>query len=908
MTTKIKPLLPIILALALASSLAAAAAVPYADIRETRLENGLTILTREVRAAPVVCVSIFYGVGSRNEYTGITGASHLLEHMLFKGTEKFPKGSIETLVRQRGGVSNAATSTDFTYYWHLIQSDYLDLMLEIEADRMRGALISPEDLSSEMVVVRSELEGRENSPDTLLYDLVNATAFTAHPYQWPIIGWRSDVEGMSRDQIYAYYRAHYLPGNATVVLVGDFDTDEAVEAVRRHFGGIPASPLPPPVHTVEPAQRGERRAKLEGEGSLERVLVAWRIPEGTHEDIPALDVLEQILSGGRSSRLHQALVESGLATAVWAYSASRKDPSLFYIGATAQQGRTARELEDAILQEIRRIQEEEPSAEETARAIRQIRASFIFTGDDLRAQARVIGSFAVTTGLEKLKSYLPAIEKVTPADVSRVARTYLMRQAMTAGHFLPTGGTRPEAPAGPPQMQQHYRSDAAPAVEDATPPPASSGASSARKIRPSRFELENGLTLIVLDNPANPSISIAGRLNAGSWLEEGFPRGTSRLMTEMLMRGSAKRSSLEFATAVEDLGASLSFSAGVEGTLISGKCLAGDFRRWAGLLAEALREPVFDAEELEKARRVALSQMDAQKESPAAVAERALMNALYPGGHPYHPGTLEEEREGLLAVQQSHLRDFHRRFVGPRGTVLVVVGDIRPEECLNAVREVFSEWEPQPGYRKVEIPDPPQAPSRTIIIPLPGKTETTILWGWHGRLKRSDPDYYAATVMNDILGGSVLSSRLGKSIRGESGLVYDVRSSFRATLGAGPWSASLGVNPANAVQAVRQLREEVERMRTEGPTQQEVEEARRFITGVLSLRLASNDGIAGFLEASETYGLGMRYLEEFRSLYGGVTREQAAEAARRLLTPGEAVLVVTGATEGFDEGNRSERN
>ncbi|BCW98218.1 MAG: proteinase [Armatimonadota bacterium] len=905
--TKIRPLLLEIFALLLASSLAAAATAPYTDIRETRLENGLTVLTREVRAAPVVCVSIFYGVGSRNEHTGITGASHLLEHMLFKGTEKFPKGSIETLVRQRGGVSNAATSTDFTYYWHLIQSDYLDLMLEIEADRMRGALISPEDLSSEMVVVRSELEGRENSPDTLLYDLVNAAAFTAHPYQWPIIGWRSDVEGMSRDQIYAHYRTHYLPGNATVVLVGDFDTDEAVEAVRRHFSNLEAAPLAPPVHTVEPAQRGERRATLEGEGSLERVLLAWRIPDGTHEDIPALDVLEQILSGGRASRLHQALVESGLATAVWAYSASRKDPSLFYIGATAQQGRTAQELEDAILREIRRIQEEEPSAEETARAIRQIRASFVFTGDDLRAQARVIGSFAVTTGLEKLKSYLPAIEKVSPADVSRAARSYLTRQAMTAGHFLPTGGTRPEAPSSPPLMQQHYRTEDQ-AVAEAPAPPATSDPPSSRKIQPARFELENGLTLIVLDNPANPSISIAGRLNAGSWLEEGFPRGTSRLMTEMLTRGSARRSSLEFATAVEDLGASLSFSPGVEGTLISGKCLSGDFRRWAGLLAEALREPAFDAEELEKARRVVLSRLDAQKESPAAVAERALMNALYPSGHPYHPGTLEEEREALLGVQVAHLRDFHRRFVGPRGTVLAVVGDIRPEECLQAVQEAFSEWEPQSGYRSAEIPDPPSVPSRTIVIPLPGKSETTILWGWHAKLKRSDPDYYAATVMNDILGGSVLSSRLGKSIRSESGLVYDVRSSFRATLGAGPWSASLGVNPANAVQAVRQLREEVERMRTEGPTQQEVEEARRFITGVLSLRLASNDGIASFLEASETYGLGLRYLEEFRSLYGGVTQEQAAKAARRLLTPEEAVLVVTGATEGFDESNRSEEN
>ncbi len=885
--------------------LAAAGAAPYADVRETKLENGLTILTREVRAAPVICASIFYGVGSRNEHTGITGASHLLEHMLFKGTERFPKGSVETLVRQRGGVSNAATSTDLTYYWHLIQSDYLDLLLEIEADRMQNALISPDELAAEMVVVRSELEGRENSPDTLLYDLVNATAFTAHPYQWPIIGWRSDVEGMSRDQIYEHYRRFYSPGNATVVLVGDFDTEEAVAAVRTHFGAIPASPPPPAVHTAEPPQRGERRVTLEGEGSLERVLLAWRIPEAGHEDIPALDVLEQVLAGGRASRLHQSLVESGLATGVWAFCAGRKDPSLFYIGATAQQGRTAGELEEAILTEMRRIQSEAPSPAETARAMRQIRASFIFSGDDLRAQARVIGNFALTAGLDSLKGYLPAIEQVSPEDVSRVARLYLVPQTLTAGRFIPQGGGQADVPAAPPLQQQHYRPDSA-APQAVAAREQSVDAPAARKSRPARFELDNGLTLIVLDNPANPSISIAGRLNAGSWLEEGFPRGTARLAMEMLTRGTAKRSSLEFATAVEDLGATLSFSPGVEGTLISGKCLSGDFREWVNLLAEALTQPAFDPDELERVRRVALSRLEAQQESPGSVAERAFSNALYPTGHPYHPGTPEEEREGLLSVQPQHLRDFHTRFAGPRGTVLAVVGDIRPEDCLREVREAFAVWKPQPGYRKVEIPEPPAAPAQTIIIPLPGKTETTVLWGWHGGMKRSDPDYYAAMVMNDILGGSVLSSRLGKAIRGERGLVYDVRSTFQATLGAGPWRASLGVNPANAAQAVRQLEEEVERMRAKGPSPEEVEDAKRFITGVLSLRLASNDGIAAFLEASETYGLGTAYLEEFRSLYGSVTREQAAEAARRLLAPGRAILVVTGATEGFDAGDRTE--
>ena len=193
--------LPIIACLLLMAA-AAAGGAGAPDIRETKLPNGLTILTKEVRVAPVVSVNIFYGVGSRKERTGITGASHLLEHMMFKGSKNYPKGQLEELIRERGGVSNAATWTDFTYYWELLQSDYLELALKLEADRMRGALFDPKDLASEMTVVRSELEGNENSPDTLLWNLVNATAFTAHPYQWPVIGWRPDVEGMTRDDIY----------------------------------------------------------------------------------------------------------------------------------------------------------------------------------------------------------------------------------------------------------------------------------------------------------------------------------------------------------------------------------------------------------------------------------------------------------------------------------------------------------------------------------------------------------------------------------------------------------------------------------------------------------------------------------------------------------------------------------
>lgn len=892
--------------------LATAAAADYSDVRVTKLENGLTILTKEVRVAPVVSVNVFYKVGSRNEHTGITGSSHLLEHMMFKGTPNFPKGTMEQLVRQRGGINNAATWTDYTYYWELIQSDYLDLMLQIEADRMQNAIFDPADFTSEMVVVRSELEGGENSPDRLLWQLVNSTAFQAHPYQWPVIGWRSDVEGMSRDQVYAYYKSHYAPNNATVILVGDFETDAAIEMVKKHFGPLEPAPELPGVHTAEPPQQGERRAMLSIPGSSDRSIAAWHIPEGTHPDIYALDVLDQILSGGRSSRLHQALVETGLATTAWSYSGSKTDPSLFYVSATGQKDRTYQELEEALLAEVARIKEAPPTQAELDRAVRQIEAAFIFSNDDIRSQAQVIGNFALTVGLDRLSEYLPAIRKVTPGDVQRVASTYFTPDKRTVVNFTPSG-EQPEAPSGGPGgVVHHTRSrtdlpDARPYrptddyVAQAPAQPAQPRANaSTQELLPERFELDNGLVLIVLNNPANPSISMAGRLNAGSWMEsvldtEGeFPDGTAGFVANMLTRGTQDKTSLEFATAVEDIGASLSFSGGTEGTYISGRSLSRDFETWITLFAEALRQPAFREEELNKLRSETISALNQQMESPDSVAERALNNKLYPQNHPYHPGTFEEAREAYSNITPSHLRDFHSRYFGPKGLVLTVVGDITPEAAHRLVREHLGDWKPQPGFAEVSIPDVQRQGYGEEFIEMPGKTETSILYGWAGGLTRTMHEYYAAVVMNDILGGGVLTSRLGRAIRVEKGLVYDVRSGFQAALGAGPFQASLGTNPANAQDAIEELRRVISDMHQNGPTAEEVDDSRRFITGVLSLRLATNSGIAGFLETAEVYGLGLDYLRDFRDLYGSVTAEQARQAARELLHPDAATLVVVG--------------
>jgi zinc protease len=349
-----------------------------AGVRESRLPNGLRVLTKEVRSAPVVSFGIWYQVGSRNEHNGITGISHLLEHMMFKGTQRYRPGEIARTLFLNGGSFNANTFYDWTSYFETLAADRLELAIELEADRMSNSRIDKGDLDSEMTVVRSELEGGENDPETLLRQAVTASAIQAHPYHWPVIGWRSDVEHMPREALRAYYRTHYGPNNATVVIVGDFETQRALDLVTKHFGSIQPIAAPPTVYTTEPEQRGERRIVVNQAGALPIVTLAYKVPAASHPDFYALDVLGTVLGEGRTGRLYQALVETELASGVDAGAPSLRDPFLFYVTATARPGVSAPKLEAALLDEIERVKAAPITAEELARATRRIESSFAY--------------------------------------------------------------------------------------------------------------------------------------------------------------------------------------------------------------------------------------------------------------------------------------------------------------------------------------------------------------------------------------------------------------------------------------------------------------------------------------------------------------------------------------------------
>ena len=416
-------------------------------VLETVLENGLKVLVQEIHTAPVVAFQVWYRVGSRNENVGTTGISHLLEHMMFKGTPGYAKGEIARTLQRIGAAFNASTSLDFTNYYEVLSSGRLELAMRLEADRMVNALIPEEEHRLEMTVVRSELERSEDNPRQALYTELFAQAFHAHPYHWPTIGWRADVEGITTQQIRDYYRTHYVPNNATVVVVGDVEPEAALALVRRHFGPIPRGSEPPPVRATEPRQQGERRFKIRRPGDTAYLMAGWKAPALSNPDAYALDALGMILGHGRTSRLHQALVEGQLATEVDAANEGLRDPFLLIALATAAPGVALERLEGALFREVERLRAEPPAPSELARAKKQLQATFVYSRDSVRSLAQQLGYYETVDSWRYLTTYLDRVMALGPGDIRRAASEYLVEDTRTVGWYDPVPAAEPDAAA-----------------------------------------------------------------------------------------------------------------------------------------------------------------------------------------------------------------------------------------------------------------------------------------------------------------------------------------------------------------------------------------------------------------------------------------------------------------------------
>jgi len=419
------------------------------SITKLTLQNGLLVLLKEIHTSPIISQWIWYRVGSRDEVPGLTGASHWVEHMMFKGTPQFPLGALDRAISREGGYLNAFTFLDWTSFFESLPADKIDLALRLEADRMFSSLFDPNEVSSERTVIISERQGSENEPLFRLSEEVQSAAFRVHPYHHEIIGDLTDLYTMQRDDLYRHYRSYYIPNNAVLSIAGDFETKTMLERIKELYEHLPGGAQPPRLIRTEPAQAGERRVSVEGPGETVYLQVSYRAPAADDPDFFALNVLDSLLTGptnlnmfgggitNKTSRLYKTLVEKELAVSVNGGVQATIDPYLYTTVITVHPRHTVSDCVAAMEAEIKQLQEAPPPIEELERAMKQARAIFAYGSESISNQAFWLGFSEMFATVDWFTDYLERLAVVTPSDVQRIAQTCLRPQNRTLGVYLP---------------------------------------------------------------------------------------------------------------------------------------------------------------------------------------------------------------------------------------------------------------------------------------------------------------------------------------------------------------------------------------------------------------------------------------------------------------------------------------
>ncbi len=879
--------------------------------RHTVLSNGLTVIAKEMRQVPIASFWVWYRVGSRNESAGTTGISHWVEHMMFQGTPTLGKGDIFRMVSANGGVLNGFTWIDYTAYFETLPSHRLDLSVIIESDRMCNSLFLPEEVERERTVIISEREGSENNPSFLLGEELNAAAFAAHPYGHSVIGWKSDLQAMTRDELYDHYRTFYAPNNAIVVAVGDFDTETLLRQIEEKFGSVLSGPEPPRVRTVEPPQRGERRVTVRCPAGMPDLQVGYHAPAASDPDAYPMLVLDAVLSGGkpmgvfgahgarmgRSSRLYRALVDGGLASSASSSFSLTRDPYLFELEATPRPGVTLERLEDAMFREIDRLQQEPVGRDELDRAMKQLRAQLVYGSESVTDQGYWLGAMETIDSYESYGRMIERLERVTPEDLQRVAQQYLPESNRTVGWLIPTeqaGGPATTGAAAGSAGRPFFYTPHGPT----SPAGAGVGGGSAPgiDIAVERVELDNGIVLLCSQGSSLPQVVIKASLLGGSIFDTKETEGIARFVAPMLIRGTAEHSFQELSEETDSLGMGLSSDAGRLTAQVSLRCLSEDFAKGLEFLAEVLRRPSFPEDEIGKLRSQIISALREQEMSPRAVAERRFLEELYPESHPYRlwpSGT----QDSVSRISRDDIVQFYRSHYRPDQLTIAVVGDVTPDEAIEQVKKVLGDWKAEGQPPELAVP-PVELPAKTVAeVAVPGKFQSEMVMGLPA-IPRKHPDYYALRLGNLILGELGLSGRLGANIRDRKGLAYHVSSDLQATLGPSPWAIRAGVNPANVDQAIQAAEQEIQRWRSQLVEEEEIDDGKSFLIGSLPIALETSDGIARTLLDMEFFDLGLDYLRRYPSLIDGVTKEAIRDAVRRWIHPEHLVTVVAGPKRG----------
>ncbi|MDA3861054.1 MAG: pitrilysin family protein [Melioribacteraceae bacterium] len=871
-------------------------------ITEYQLEkNGLTVLLLEDHSAPVLTFMVTYRVGSRNEVTGTTGATHILEHLMFKGTEKYNKangGHIDAQLGNIGARLNATTWMDRTNYYESIPSNYLELAIDIESDRMRNLWLKKEDKESEMTVVRNEFERGENSPFSALNTEVWATAFQAHPYHHNTIGWRSDIENVPMEKLRAFYDTFYWPNNATVTIIGDFKTESALELVNKYYGEITTSPNPiPQLYTVEPIQRGERRTIVSRAGQLGVVGVAHKVPEGSHVDTYPLVLLDYILSNGKTSRFYKALVDQGKAVNVFDFYVPLHDPSIFTPYVFLSPGATHNEVEEIILAEIEKIKTDGITEDELQRAISQITAETAYGRDGSFSIASKINEAIAMGDWTFYVNYLDNLKKVTTVDIQEVVKKYFVKEHRTVGYFIPktSGGNKAEMKPSSwyeDQTKGYYRSDEAKENSTVVPNPTVLPVSKiSDNIKSSKVA---GIKLLTAKTGVKDVVTFTGSFAAGDSFSPEHNSAIADLTGYMLDKGTEKNDKFALAEKLENLGAELSFSVGTHTLGFNGKCLSKDVDEVIGLLAEQLRTPAFSQEEFEKLKLQRKGSLQRMLEDTNTRASEKADSLLFPVGHPNHGTSIQKLIDDVDKVTRDDVLKFYSNYYGPKSMIFVLVGDLDNAKINSSVEKYFSGWNGGVDIPQVEK-SKQVTEGETLIVKMKEKTSATLYIAQTTGIKRTDKDYTALSIGNSIFGMGGFSARLMSIVRDDEGLTYGIYSVLSDdTYTDGQFYISGTFSPDLLAQGYSSTMREFKRWVKDGVTENELKAAKTRAIGSYKVGLSTTRGIAGRLLSITQRGYEPSYMDEYSDQINNVTLEEVNAAIKKYINPDKVITVVAG--------------
>jgi zinc protease len=861
-------------------------------ITEYRLANGLKVLLIPDRSIDTITVNVTYLVGSRHEGYGETGMAHLLEHLMFRGTRRFP--NIKADFQQRGVRYNGSTSFDRTNYFGTFPASNktLDYVLEAEADRMIHASIARKDLDAEMTVVRNEFESGENSASTVLRERVAASAFLWHNYGNAIIGSRSDIENVPIERLRAFYRNYYQPDNAVLLISGKIEEGSALGLAQKRFGPIakPTRKLRA-TYTVEPTQDGERTVTLRRAGDVQIVSALYHMPPGTHPEYAAVDVLVALLNHVPSGRLHKALVESGLASSVFGTERQLHEAGFAYFGANLRQDASIDAVRDALLGVLEGFASKPATEEEVERARTRLINDIDLTLADSRELTMALSECAAIGDWRVLFLHRDRLKKVTAADVQAAATRYLKPANRTLGMFLPTQSPdRAEIPAVPDLAAalKDYRSSGAIAQgEDFNPTPANIEARVIRKTLP------GGMKLALLPKKTRGSTVVAQlALQWGDEQSKANRAAACGVTSGMLLRGTRKHSREQLRNRFDRLKSNVV----VDGDGGSVETVRESLPETLRLMAEVLRQPSFPSDEFEQLRRAALTSIDTQRSDPSALAGLALTRHLnpYPPTHWLYTTSLEERSARLKELSLDDVRRCYADFYGASDSELSVVGDFDPDEVVRLAQDLFGDWKSPRPYARIPLRAAEVAPVDSVIE-TPDKANAVLRAGMLIKLRDDDPDYPALLLGNYLLGGSS-DSRLVRRIREKEGLSYSVGSFLSADsfYPRGSFGLFAIYAPQNRARIEAALTEEIRKAFADGFTAQEVEAGKKGFLHARALARSDDATVAGRLVSYLVLGRTFAWDEELERKVAALTPQGVIDAMRRHIVPARLSVVKAG--------------